>query len=345
MTPYISLFFLLVFFATNPIYFTHRFRIIGLIAIMTCFVIFTGLRDGIGTDWENYLALLKTFESKKNLIKILIDPSYSLLNIVSIKLGLGIHFINLVCSSIFMMGIYALCIRQPNPWLALSIAAPYLIFVVSMNYTRQSAAIGLFILAILSINSNKRLKYIIYTILAISFHKTALLLLLFFPRIFKKKLTITYVSSVATITFLFTFFWPYITGLFSVYVENRMESSGALVRILITGLAGLSFFYFKDLWKKMYKNDYYCWKWFSFLSIICVPMVFLASTAVDRIGLYLLPLQVASFSKLPFFFTGITRTTIFSIIIFFYAALLIYWLNYSIYAKCCWLPYKIHLGL
>ena len=42
----------------------------------------------------------------------------------------------------FTYGLFRICRQQPNPWLALVVATPFLIIVVGMGYTRQAAAMG-----------------------------------------------------------------------------------------------------------------------------------------------------------------------------------------------------------
>ncbi len=46
-----------------------------------------------------------------------------------------------------MSGLVQFCRKQPLPWLALAVAAPFIIIVVGMGYTRQSVALGFILLS------------------------------------------------------------------------------------------------------------------------------------------------------------------------------------------------------
>ena len=73
---------------------------------------------------------------------------------------------------------------------------------------------------------------------------------------------------------------------------------------------------------------------------ISVPAVNYASTAVDRLGLYLLPFQIAIVSRLPDVFKDtVARGPILAGVLLAYAAQFFVWLNYSPMAAGCWIPY------
>jgi hypothetical protein len=66
----------------------------------------------------------------------------------------------------------------------------------------------------------------------------------------------------------------------------------------------------------------------------------LASTAVDRVALYLIPLQLFVFARLPDLArTTQTRTAVVVGIVFYYAAVQYVWLNYATHAQY-WTPYQ-----
>jgi hypothetical protein len=52
------------------------------------------------------------------------------------------------------------CRTQPRPWLALTLAFPYLVVVVAMGYTRQGVAIGLEMLALLALERDRLLPFL-----------------------------------------------------------------------------------------------------------------------------------------------------------------------------------------
>ena len=85
------------------------------------------------------------------------------------------------------------------------------------------------------------------------------------------------------------------------------------------------------------------WRWFSIISIVLFLLAIStpATTAVDRIALYLLPMQLVIFTFLPDALgkRGSQNTEIIALIIFYYAAVLFVWLNFATHAAY-WLPYR-----
>ncbi len=78
---------------------------------------------------------------------------------------------------------------------------------------------------------------------------------------------------------------------------------------------------------------------FSVLALACMPFVFSAPTAVDRLALYLLPLQLYVFSRLPVLgYTLTARTVLVLAVISYYATVQYVWLNYAL-QRDYWVPY------
>ena len=77
------------------------------------------------------------------------------------------------------------------------------------------------------------------------------------------------------------------------------------------------------------------------LSLLLVPVLAISSTVADRLGLYMIALQVAVFGRLPMFGnTQTTRTIILLGTVAIYAAALGVWLIVGNFAKVLWLPYQ-----
>ena len=67
----------------------------------------------------------------------------------------------------------ALARRQAQPWVALAVAVPYILVVLSMGYTRQAAALGLICWALLAIQDRRSWLFLILIVVAATFHKSA----------------------------------------------------------------------------------------------------------------------------------------------------------------------------
>lgn len=316
--------------------------LLGVFALLAVAMI--GFRFEIGADWEPYLYIYENTGYLKFRTAVgLDDPGYALLNWASSQLGLGIWGVNLVCAAIFGWGLTIFCKHQPNPWLAFVVAVPYLVIVVAMGYSRQAVAIGLIMAAIVAWEKANLLRFAIYILLAVSFHRTAVIAV---PLI---ALSATQ-NRLVTGGILLVFGWG-LYGYFlqddmdrfmNVYVQGGYSSEGAAIRVAMNLVPAMIFL----VWRKRFlltESQRLMWIYFSFATIGTLGLlVFLdASTAVDRIALYLIPLQLFVLSRLPDAFPNENRTNKqLTLVVIGYSALIQFvWLNYAAHAEY-WLPYR-----
>ena len=302
-------------------------------------VIVIGLRFQVGGDWYSYLEGMDVYSdsSLDNVILIKYEIGFNIVSWLSQQMGASIYGINLVCAIVFVTGLTKFCNAQPYPWLAVTVAVPYLIVVVAMGYTRQATAIGFLMLSFGYLSKGKLIKYLALVILATSFHKTAIIfsaLPLFQPgggriRFILGLITIFTLSSLAIVIEEAESFYLY-------YVEQNMESGGGLIRVLMNLPPVLILFTNWKKWNEKY-SDRWLWVCMALLSLACIPLVSMASTAVDRIALYLIPLQLVAWSRLPSLI-GWNYKKCFFIIAFFYATVLFVWMSYGNFSSL-WIPY------
>jgi len=261
-----------------------------------------GLRYEVGGDWDAYLGYLNTAADLNFWqIGVLGDPGYIAINWFSSQLGIGIVGVNLISGAIFASGLIAFSQTLPRPWLALAIAVPYMVIVVAMGYVRQGVALGLIMTGLAWLQRGNYLRYLVWVLIATTFHKSAIvmvpfaLLVLGCNRIFQ--------ILMVGLMCLAGFVWllkDSIGHFFSLYLEAGYASDGSFVRLLMTLVPALILliffrsFNFSPAQKKM-------WFWMSILAILLFAILFFSpsSTAVDRIALYLLPLQLVVFASLP----------------------------------------------
>ena len=310
-----------------------------------------GLRHEVGGDWMHYLYDNELYNSlsglpfldlftKSNLAH---DIGFLIIHWFSQNLFNGIYTTNLICAGIFTLGLLRLCKSTPEPWLALSIAVPYLVVVVAMGYTRQSAALGFIMWGLVDLMNHKKGRFYISVILAVLFHKTALIMLLFgvlnkdnFFRKWEKKDYLILIIALVFVAAIFNIFQHMIYF----YITNTdMNSYGALIRISMGVVAAIVFFLFKKRWKSVYK-DSNLWSLFSMAILLLTPLVFIISTTVDRIALYLLPMQIVIFTRITILIIDNNIKYIFMVaILSMYVLVLYIWLNYGLHSVY-WLPYK-----
>jgi hypothetical protein len=298
-------------------------------------VLFAGLRDEVGGDWGNYAHYFVVYFPYMSYTSALFhgDPAFWLLGKCMYEIGWGLYGVDVVVAIIFMVGLYRLLLQQPNPWLGLAVAFPYLFVVVSMGYLRQAAAIGLMMLGISYLKERKFTQFLLSLFFAVTFHKTAVLMvgIGLFQEGRGKMIRFTSIILVG-IGLWSAFLAQEQATLIQNYIEAQMQSSGALIRVLMNAIPALLLFMFRRRWKRLF-NDYAFWSVIALGSLLALVGVGFASTAVDRMALYMLPLQVVLFSRLPLLLKPWIPTLLTKwVILFYYGLVLVVWLNFATHA-------------
>lgn len=304
-----------------------------------------GLRFEVGGDWLTYNNIYETiaFQSFWDGIA-LSDPAYALLNWISGKLEWGIWLPNTVCGIVFMAGVAKLANRQPNPWLTVLIAVPYLIIVVAMGYTRQAAAIGVICWALAEAQPDRLLRLTITILIAALFHKTAVLLLpLLLIPVFRRN-ALFGLAGVGSFAIIFTYVLLSSSEKFiTVYANSDYDSQGAAIRVAMNVVPAVIFLL---IGKRMTFSPFLRSYWMSnaWLAVISVPALLSisASSGVDRLALFLIPLQMVVYGQLPYALArsdakGPSTSILLGILAYSFAVQFV-WLNYAVNAEY-WLPY------
>jgi hypothetical protein len=305
------------------------------------FTLFIGFRHEVGGDWGSYLRhyhrmlgvpFAQAFETG--------DPGYVFLNWWMVKWELGVYGVNLVCGAIFTSGLIIFCRDQPRPWLAFTMAYPYLIVMVANGYTRQSVALGLIFWALTHLEHGHFKKYVGFVLAGCLFHKTAVLMIPLGIFLQQKG----WLFRIVAIGALFMGFWEAFfaqqqEALWNNYVVDQMQSQGGKIRVAMNFVPAILLLLHWKQWKKEFPNAL-LWLWMALAAIACVGLVSFATTAVDRIALYLTPLQVAVYSRLPYLMRRkFSQQSVVVALITGYGVVLYVWLNYATHAKY-WLPYR-----
>ena len=303
-----------------------------------------GLRYETGGDWFNYIDIFD-YSAYTNLATTLAlgDPGYMLLNWTGQRLGFEIWFVNLACGLIFTWGLLKFSERQPNPWLSIAIAIPYLVIVVAMGYTRQGVAIGLLMAGLAAFDRGSLVRFIVYTILAATFHKSAIVII---PLV--ALATVRYRLAIYAVIFglgfiLFTLFLEiFLARLMTNYIDSQMESEGTAIRIAMNVVPALIYLFLQKRFA-LNEQERKLWRNFSLaaLAALAALIVLPSSTVVDRIALYFIPLQLFVFSRLPYAFPlkGRPNGQLTLAVLIYSAAIQYIWLTQANHAHA-WLPYR-----
>ena len=313
----------------------------GFILLMVAIWLMIGLRDVVGGDWGNYVRIFNNIRMMP-LSQALGygDVGYTLVNLLSAELGGGIWLVNTICGALFTIGLAAMARRQPLPWLAVLVAFPYLIVVVAMGYTRQGAAIGCIMIGLAGfLRHQSLLRYIAWIAVAALFHKTAVVALPLLLFVTERSRVVNLALLAAAFAALFYALLDDSTdSLVRNYIDARYASSGAAIRLFMCVVPALLFLAFRQR-LRFEPLEERLWRNFSWLALAAAVALAVtpSSTAVDRIALYLLPMQFVIFARIP---GNLVEGRSGNLLVALYSgAVLFTWLNYAVNAEG-WLPYE-----
>lgn len=346
MWPYWLMFFIPAWATLLPARLKPRQSRAMLACVGLIFAVVMGLRFEVGGDWGQYgrlFAQVSLLDFTGAVSRG--DPGYYGLSWVIAQLGGGIYELNFFCAAIMMWGTVKFCRAQPSPWLALLVAVPYMLVVVGMGYSRQAVALGFALYGLVALGDGRVRAFIIWVAIGATFHKSAVLLLPIAALSSSRNRVLT--SALVGMTTLLLYYLLLRASsedLWQNYVQANYQSEGGPIRVLMNVVPAILLFLFRDRLVPDEKQRR-LWLWIAVFCILCLPLVAIASTAVDRVALYLIPIQLFVFSRLPRLAKTVkTRTQLVVAIVAYYGAVLFVWLNFATNAGY-WVPYKfIPLG-
>lgn len=304
-----------------------------------------GFRWQVGGDWSWDI---RRMIAHKNFDVIdfmkFIDPGYGLLMWICINSGFNVWFLHLMGGAIFAFGLAKFCLNEIHPWLAMTVAVPYLIIVVAMGYDRQAVAIGFVMLAMVALQDRSLHRFIRNMILATSMHVTALGLMPLF--IFGSRINKVMAFAIGAPIFAIGYVYLLqskaemaVVG----YINTGYSSNGAAIRVTMSVVPALVYFIFRKRFQ-LTDNQRIFANAMSAIAISLVVFLLLSpsSTAVDRMALYVIPLQLFILGRLPL---ALARSQlgykILTLGVVTYSALvMVVWLNFGDGAAY-WVPYSI----
>lgn len=317
---------------------------IFLILAMVLIALMIGTRFRVGADWNayRYMFAYADFATLGRQLS-LGDPGYLALNWFVRRAGGELWMVNLVCGTIFSWGLYRLAQVQPEPWLAVLVAFPYLVVVVAMGYSRQGTAIGILLAGLAHLSRRRSAwKFLIYVAAAATFHRTAIIM---FPLALfgAQQSRVINVMLVAACGYFLTdlFLSSSVDRFVRNYITAQYTSQGATIRVLMSVVPALLFFVankrmgFDEFERKIWRN-FAVGAMIMLLALFIVP----SSTAVDRTALYILPLQIAVFSRVTILSRAVFPARV--AVILYAAAILFVWMNFADNSNS-WVPYRSYL--
>lgn len=321
-------------------------RALALAAFIPALMI--GLRYEVGTDFGAYSDMFDDI-TRRGLDYGFsrIDPGYALVNWMAGEAGFELWLANLACGALFMFGLVRFAKIQPQPWLALTVAVPYLIIAVGMGYSRQAVAIGFCMAGLASIATRGSLpRFIAWVLVGALFHRSAVILI-----------------PIVAIAYSRNRFQAVVIGLVGCalgyyvlgqgqglehfqrgYITQARESQGAGIRLAMNLPPALIFLAFA----RRFTADpvqIRIWLVFSLISVVSFGLwtTLTTTTAIDRMALYIIPLQLYVLAGIPTALSSAGKSSglLVAIVVAYSALVEFVWLNFSNNARY-WLPYQLY---
>jgi len=321
-----------------------------LIAGAILVAVMIGLRDRVGVDWANYLQIWAA-AGRLSLGRLISaygsDPAFYALTWVMRGAGLPFWMLNLLCAAIFTWGLFAFARMMPNPWLAVAAAIPYLVIVVAMSGVRQATAIGFLFLALRAFRRLRTGAFLGWVAAAAAFHASAILVVPFaglsLARSRFQSLVLLTVTLIAGYFLLGSSFDQYAGD----YLSGRsVESSGAIFRVAMSALAAALFFtFYRQL--PLDEHERILWRNFALLALASVPLLMIvpSTTALDRMLLYIYPLQLLAFASAPLMLAPNNRghqILLTLMILAYHLAIMLVFFGFAV-NRAPYLPYRNYL--
>jgi len=299
-----------------------------------------GLRFHVGADWIPYEYIFSEAKHETmGSLPAIADPGYYLINIVVQWFGGELWTVNLICGLLFAWGLMRLCEAQERPWLAAVVAVPYLVIVVAMGYTRQAVAIAFIMAGLASYFRNGSvLRFAVYALAAAMFHKTAVVALPLIAIANERGRIINFLVVCALTYVTYHLFLSTSVGrLVTNYIDARYAAEGAGIRIAMN-LVPAALFLVRSRQLGFPERERRVWRNLALVACALLPMLYLlpSTAAVDRLALYIIPLQLAVLSRPRIAMVSERLGTV--LIVFYAATVQFTWLTYAHHARF-WVPY------
>lgn len=316
---------------------------------MLIIVLMIGLRFEVGGDWQTYLGIFNVI--KRRALASAIELSgqewgYTVVNWLVAYVGGGMWLVNLVCAVPFGLGLGAICRQQPNPWLALVVATPLFIVVVGMGYTRQATAVGLLMIGLARVAKGRSYwAFLPWPIAGFLFHQTVLL---FAPLValiyYRKRAGMLALALVAIVIAYFTVLPTALDRYQAGYIKNIYVAQGAIYRLALDAVAGVVMLAMR---RRLGANpaELMLWSAWAYMSVFSLILYYMIESTiiVDRLAIYLMPLQIFVFSRVPQAIgKGRLDKLWWTVAVSLGSGAMLYvWLTFANHAKF-WIPYQLY---
>lgn len=237
-----------------------------------CLILFSAFRDGLGTDYYNYLEKMSFFSSFSDVeFDLSSEPFFSLISATINSCSfLQPRFIFLVFAVVTQYGIFHFYVDEDNRFLITSILCYALfptLYFNTFNLVRQFASTALFLFAISFVRKRQPIKFLITMAAATFTHFSSILLTpLYF--VINKKIPLKFLAIFAAIFVLLSSLLPSIFDTIALLDQHYQIYLGVEDELGFSGMVLMISFFFLILVKNYDKIE-------TEFDIVCFNCVFL----------------------------------------------------------------------
>jgi len=348
MLPYWILFGTFAAGALTARVYQRQERALMLLFAAFMMLLMIGLRFRVGVDWSNYVVIWEQAQ-RLSLGRFLgthnDDPAFYILTWTLRWLGLPFWILNLLCAAVFTYGLLRFARLQPNPWLAIAVAVPYLVIVIAMSGIRQATAIGFVFLALVEFIERRPARFLAWLALGAAFHASAIVVLGIVGLSFaKNRFQAGLLLMMAVVIAYFALGTTFAEYSNEYLRRATVQSSGTFFRLAMAVVAAILYFIFRRRFA-FTPDEHTLWRNFSLFALAAIPLVYVvpSTTAVDRILLYSYPLQITVLSHVPYAISRDQLQRMISMlpILAYLAAIMIVFFSYGV-NRHPYVPYRMY---
>ncbi len=217
MLAYYFLFLIIYFSSYNDIckrdsiQIRNAFYCLGIVSTFFIFLLLTGLKGDVGTDYNGYFYLYNNWGQKKYtepFVSIQIEPGFWFLCYISnlLKIPFSAFWFCIACINIVTKFVF---FKKLSPYLFLSLLIYLSGLYIERDFDgiRQGLSVGIAYISILNYFDKKKIKHIILLLIAISIHYSSLIFILIplLCRIKIKKIVIFFLIAIGIIALVLNF--------------------------------------------------------------------------------------------------------------------------------------------
>lgn len=305
---------------------------------------FVGLRYEVGKDWGQYSYLFNLIGSLRFIDGVVVtDWGFASLMWFSYQFGLGVSFVNFVCASILISGLWCFIKEMPYKWVAIGAAIPHVVTVMAMDHVRQATALGFVLLALAVLAERRLVLFFLLVLVGALFHRTAIIFFAFgLPLITARKAILIPGIFVVALFASYGLLVDRMEVYQDRYIDSDYGSRGAFVRVLLNAVPSVGFLLLSNRFaiEAPLERALRLMAWAGLIALIALPFSG-SAIVVDRLVKYFMPVQFAFFACFISIFHGyFWRYFLSALVGGYFLFSQWYWLETSDLAQRHWLPYK-----